>query len=61
MKRAMLRQTSQTHNNSEKYDNYVKILPHRFSFVETATLVTDANNDHDKDEENNAQTDMTNK
>jgi hypothetical protein len=57
MKSAMLRQTSQTHNNLDKYDNYVKILPHRFSFVNPSALVTDANNDRDKDEDSNAQTD----
>ena len=61
MKRAMLRQTSQTHNNSDKYNNYVKILPHRFSIVNPSALVTDANNDCDNDEESNAQTDKYDK
>jgi hypothetical protein len=57
MKSAMLRQTSQTHNNLDIYDNYVKILPHRFSFVYPSGLVTDANNDRDNDEDSSAQTD----
>ncbi len=37
------------------------ILPHGFSFVDPTVLVTDANNNHDDNEESNAQTDMTNK